>query len=156
MAINRIDTSGGGDFGQPPDAGDHPSGHTPLEAGRHTDGTEVSALASALSSLRDLQRDDPARFRMVMAKVVAALRSEAATVGGTQAPPLGQLADRFEQAAHAGSLPLAWLPFEGSPQGEHHPHGVQAYSARSDWDPGSSTTQRSPVDLARVIEAALR
>ncbi len=156
MGINRIATGGGEGFGPPDDGGGHAAGHPHPEASRHADGAEVSALASALGALQQLQREEPDRFQQVIASVAAALRGQAGAAAVPRARQLERLADRLDQAARDGDLAPIRLPAtEGGPGG-HPPHALQAYRAQPPGQGAASGAEAPPIELAALIEVALR
>ncbi len=156
MGINRIATGGGEGFGPPDDGSGHSAGHPhPEEAARHADGAEVSALASALGALQQLQQEDPARFRQVLAGVSAALRGQACGAPA-RALQLERLAARLDQAAREGDLAPVRLPAEGEAVGDRPPHALQAYRSQPPWPGATMGAAEPPFELARLIQAALR
>ena len=156
MGINRIATDGSGSYGQAPDGGGHSSAHSQPDARGHTDGSEVSALASALSILARLQQDDPDRFRLVVTRVANLLREGGGTTPGARTQALHRLAERFDEAARLGTLTLAG-PADNvrGPPGDHLPHGVHSYGASRSWSERGDTAQAPDFDLAGAIETAL-
>ena len=155
MGINRIATGGGEGFGPPDDGGGRAAGHPHPEATRHADGAEVSALASALGALQQLQREEPGRFQQVIAGVAAALRAQAGGADAPRARQLERLAARLEQAARDGDLSPIRLPAEGDGPGDRPPHALQAYRAQPA-GPGAARGAEEPrLELAQLIQAAL-
>jgi hypothetical protein len=156
MGINRIATGGGEGFGPPDDGGGHAAGHPHAEGARHADGAEVSALASALGALQQLQRGEPARFQQVIAAVAAALRDRAGGAAAPRARQLERLAARLEQAARDGDLAPVLLPTTAEGTGDHSPHALQAYRAQPPWPGAARGAEGPPLELAELIQAALR
>lgn len=157
MGINRIATDGSGTFGQAPDGGGHSPGHTQPEARGHADGSDVSALASALSALAQLQQGDPARFQLVVNRVANVLREQGGAATGARALSLKRLADRFDEAARAGSLSSPGLAESaGGPPGELLLNRTHSYGAGQSWSEASGSTTSPGFDLAGAIETALQ
>ena len=154
MAINRIQA--GGDAGREPDAEDRSPGRPPPAAARHVDRSDISALASLLSQLQQLQQSDPGKVTQVLASVAGTLQAEASQASVAPALLLGQLAERFQQAAETGNLSALLPAGPGAPQpgpAPHHGHrGYDTVQSSGVLDP----MEASPIDLAQVVEAAMR
>lgn len=154
MAINRIQA--GGDAGREPDAEDRTPGRPPPASARHLDRADISALASLLNRLQQLQQGDAAKVAQVLAGVAATLQGEAGRSGVAPALVLEQLAERFQQAAETGNLSALLPAGPGAPHpgpAPHHgPRGYDTVQSSGVLDP----MEASPIDLAQVVEAAMR
>jgi len=112
--------------------------------------TEISGLASTMNGLHRLQLADRERFKAAMLEVAGALKNDAGAAIGEEARSLAQLAGTFDEAALTGAMPVLLLP--GSTSRGHH--GVRSYAAQQ--SSGHSDGPRESLDLARLIETALR
>ena len=116
----------------------------------------MSALASALSALAQLQQGDPARFQLVVHQVANVLRELGGAAARARAQSLKRLADQFDEAARAGSLSSTGLAESaGGPPGEFLLHKSHGYGAGQSWSEAGSTTSPG-FDLAGAIEKALQ
>jgi hypothetical protein len=79
----------------------------------------ISRGGELMSKLKQLQSTDPAQFKSVMADLSQKLKSAASQSGDAK---LGQLADRFAQAAQSGDL-SSLQPKSGGPH-KHGGHGA--------------------------------
>jgi hypothetical protein len=120
------------------------------EAGRPSQG------ASLMGQLRQLQEQDPERFKKVMKQVAGDLRAEAEKLGGEKAEFLGQLASRFEKAAETGNLEA--LLARGHHHHHHHEHrrhhGARRYEGAQEHADVASAHHRR-LDLASFVRRAL-
>jgi hypothetical protein len=103
-----------------------------------------------MNGLHRLQLADRERFKAAMLEVAGALKNDAGAAIGEEARSLAQLAGTFDEAALTGAMPVLLLP--GSTSRGHH--GVRSYAAQQ--SSGHSDGPRESLDLARLIETALR
>jgi len=147
VAIKGIVGGSPGDLEHAAEEGGHRPGQQPAAPLRRSDEADVSALATVLRALEELQRTDPSRFGEVLRSVAGAIRAGASGAAPPRAELLRQLAERFERSAREGSLPLL---SSGGGAGPRSP-ALQRYGDQG----GAGQAALGPVELARLIEAAL-
>jgi hypothetical protein len=126
-----------------------------------SDSTDISPFASMMAQLQQLQQNDPAKFKSVMADVASTLQTDAQNATGSQAVALSSLASKFKLAAQTGQMPDQQS--SGQATGAHHHHHVRSYDSQSAGTAATSSTgststlsAQTPVNLAEIIQTALQ
>ena len=126
-----------------------------------SDSTDISPFASMMAQLQQLQQNDPAKFKSVMADVASTLQTDAQNATGSQAVALSSLASQFKFAAQTGQMPEQQS--SGQSSGSHHHHHVRSYDSQSAGTAATSSTgststlsAQTPVNLAEIIQTALQ
>jgi hypothetical protein len=99
-----------------------------LDAASVTSATavDVSKPGELLAALQQLQQEDPAKFKDVVAQLAKEVRDQAGQATGRQADALTRFADRLDTVASTGDLSALRPHAHG---GGHRARGAQAYQA---------------------------
>jgi hypothetical protein len=96
----------------------------PTGTGSQSDASQLSPLAQLLSSLQQLEQQNPAQYQQVTAQIATNLQAAAKTAqsdgNSSQASQLNQLASDFQTASQSGQLPN--IQDLGQAIGGHHHH----------------------------------
>ncbi len=112
--------------------------------------TTISPEGGLFGQLADLAQTDPAKFKKATAEIAEKLKQAAGEASGDRAKFLGQLADRFDQAAQSGDPSVLKPQGAGGahPHGHHHHHGGGAG--------GHGGAPSGLSSLAQIVSAALQ
>ena len=107
---------------------------------------DISREAEMLEHLSALRSSEPSRFKVVSSEITSKLKTEADTQGGDMGRKLGDLADKFAEAARTGDM----SSLRPSSRSSNAPaHGADAYR---------QTARRAPAgsDVEQLISDALK
>ena len=118
--------------------------------------TSVSKRGDFLAALKQLQQQDPAKFKEVVTKLASDVRDQAKTATGDQAKALNSFADKLDKVASTGDL-SALKPHGGG----HHAHGAKSYPPppppdSSDADGDGDGSSSSSATSASTSAASLK
>jgi hypothetical protein len=124
-------------------------------AGVSGDGSQLSPLAQLLSTLQQLQQQNPTQYQQVTAQIATNLQTAASTAqsdgNSTQASQLNQLATDFQNASQTGQLPnIQNLAQAIGGHHHHHHHGGGSGSETQ-----NNSTQDSSQNPLSIIENTL-
>jgi hypothetical protein len=95
--------------------------------GSQNDGSQLSPLAQLLSTLQQLQQQNPTQYQQVTAQIATNLQTAANTAqsdgNSSQAGQLTQLASDFQTASQSGQLPNIQDLAQAIGGHHHHSHG---------------------------------
>ncbi|HTN54383.1 MAG TPA: hypothetical protein VML50_18390, partial [Anaeromyxobacter sp.] len=66
--------------------------------------SSISPEGGLMGELSELSQSDPSKFKAVMQEIAEKLQGEASQASGDKAQALGNLADKFDQAAQTGDM----------------------------------------------------
>jgi hypothetical protein len=127
------------------------------------DSGQLSPFAQVLSTLQQLQQNNPSQYQSITQQIATNLQSAAQTAtsqGNTSAASeLTTLANDFTTASQNGQLPniqdLAQAIGGGHHGHHHHAHGASDSSSSSDSDSGSSTSSSASTSATPSLSQLL-
>jgi len=122
--------------------------------GSQNDGSQLSPLAELLSTLQQLQQQNPTQYEQVTAQIATNLQTAANTAqsdgNSSQASQLTQLASDFQTASQTGQLPNIQDLAQAAGGHHHHHHHSHGQSAAQ---PGTQTND--PLNPISIIDSTL-
>lgn len=100
---------------------------------------EISREAEMMERLSTLRSSEPARFRVVSNEITSKLKLEAGVQSGDMGKKLGDLADKFAEAARTGDMSTLRPPSRSS---NAPPRGADAYRQTARRSPGASEVEQ--------------
>ncbi len=119
---------------------------TARSAAAASEAADISRGAGVLGQLSSLQSAQPSRFKAVSSEITSKLKAEADTHGGDVGKKLGELADKFAEAARTGDM-SALRP--AGRTSSMPARGADAYRQTAQRAPGGS-------DVEQLIADALK
>ncbi len=107
---------------------------------------DISREAEMLEHLSSLRSSEPSRFRSASDEITSKLKSEAGAQGGDVGKKLGDLADKFAEAARTGDLSTLR---PASRSANAPPRGADAYRL-------TAQRAKSGSDVEQLISDALK
>jgi hypothetical protein len=131
---------------------------TPL--GPQNDGSQLSPLGQLLSTLQQLEQQNPTQYQQVTAQIATNLQAAATTAqsngNSSQAVQLTQLASDFQTASQTGQLPnIQDLAQAAGGHHHHHHHHSHGNSSGSQTGSGTDSSQNDPSNPLSIMEATL-
>ena len=130
------------------DDGDADDIQQPTGATASATQTSISREGGLFGQLSSLAQSNPTEFKQVAGEIADKLKAEAGQATGNQATFLGNLADKFSQAAQTGDLSA--LKPQGA-GGQHHGHHHHHHASS-----GSSSGQAGGDSIMQIIQQAIQ